>query len=80
MVGAGLAGGVGRVGIVGRFFRELSIFAERTDSFVVKTRSGRYAKLSLQCNCPGGFVATVTGVGAQGMRFGWSLAAAGSTM
>src|SRR5205085_2419724 len=32
------------------------VFAERTDSFVVKTRSGRYAKLSLQCNCPGGFV------------------------
>lgn len=56
-----------------------AVFSERTDSFVVKTRGGRYAKLSLQCNCGGGFVAAVTGVGAQGLRFGWTLAPAGST-
>ena len=56
-----------------------SIYPERTTTFVVKTRSGRYAKLSLDCNCPGATLDTGTGVGALGIRFGWRVAAAGST-
>lgn len=56
-----------------------SPLAERTDSFIVKTRSGRYAKLSLECSCPGGFLSSGTGIGALGMRFGWRVTAQGST-
>ena len=50
--------------------------AERTTTFVVKTRNGRYAKVSLECNCPTS--ATEAGFGDLGMRFGWRVTAAGS--
>lgn len=56
-----------------------SIYPERTTTFVIKTRNGRYAKLSLDCNCPGAFLDGGTGIGALGIRFGWRVAAAGST-
>jgi hypothetical protein len=54
------------------------VLNERTTTFVVKTRSGRYAKLSLECNCPGAFLESGAGIGALGMRFGWRVAEAGS--
>ncbi|HEY7371011.1 MAG TPA: hypothetical protein VIF57_02460 [Polyangia bacterium] len=56
-----------------------AVYPERTTTFVIKTRNGRYAKLSLECNCPGAVGASGTGVGALGMRFGWRVTAAGST-
>jgi hypothetical protein len=47
---------------------------------VVKTRNGRYAKLNLDFNGPGGFLnGGSSGIGALGMRFMWRLAPAGST-
>lgn len=55
------------------------VFPERTTTFVVKTRNGRYAKLSLECNCPGGFLTSGAGISAMGMRFGWRVAAMGAT-
>jgi hypothetical protein len=56
-----------------------AMYPERTTTFVVKTRNGRYAKLSLDCNCPGAGLAGGAGVGALGIRFGWRVADAGST-
>lgn len=56
-----------------------ALFPERTTTFVVKTRNGRYAKLSLECNCPGGFLSSGAGLSALGMRFGWRVANPGQT-
>jgi hypothetical protein len=56
------------------------LLPERSTAFVVKTRNGRYAKLDLDFNGPGGFLnGGGNGIGALGMRFAWRLAPAGST-
>jgi hypothetical protein len=52
-------------------------FAERNTTFVVKTSTGRYAKLSLECNCPSG--GSGAGLSMMGMRFRFMVAPAGST-
>ena len=57
-----------------------ALLPERSTAFVVKTRNGRYAKLNLDFNGPGGFLnGGSSGIGALGMRFMWRLAPAGST-
>lgn len=48
-------------------------FEEHATSFVVKTSAGRFAKLSLDCNCP-----VDSGPSVAGMRFGYFVAPAGS--
>jgi hypothetical protein len=56
------------------------LLPERSTAFVVKTRNGRYAKLNLDFNGPGGCLnGGSSGIGALGMRFMWRLAPAGST-